>query len=125
MADGHFCDDKNRNLLRLLNNDGKVSDLILSGDASCPIFWPRKLQTEIALSTARQNALLCLLPCVKLIPLVTLLKEIHELFLLLSTPPTFHYKIGGQSVLHIYGNYTTKQIALKYHHFLQMGAEQN
>ena len=57
MADGHFCDDKNRNLLRLLNNDGEVSDLILSGDASCPIFWPRKLQTEIALSTAEAECI--------------------------------------------------------------------
>jgi hypothetical protein len=47
---------------------------------NCPIYWANRLQTEIALSTAEAEYIALLSALHEVIPLMTLLKELHLVF---------------------------------------------
>jgi hypothetical protein len=61
--------------------------------ANCPIYWVICLQTEIALSTAKAeyNAMSSALH--EVIPLMTLMKELHTIFPVHINKPNFFYKV--------------------------------
>ena len=48
--------------------------------ANCPIFWAIKLKTDIALSTAEANYIALSQSLREVIPLMTLMEEIHNFF---------------------------------------------
>ena len=48
--------------------------------ANCPIYWASHLQTEIALSTAKAEYIAMSSALRKVIPLMTLMKELHTIF---------------------------------------------
>jgi hypothetical protein len=91
--------------------------------ADCPIYWSSKLQTEIALSTAEVEYIALSSALCKVIPLMTIMKEINGEFPLMMNPPTFYCKVWEDKqsciVMATSQKFTpqTNQIALKYHHF--------
>jgi hypothetical protein len=57
--------------------------------ASCLILWVGRLQTKIALSTAEAEYIALWQALHNMIPLITLLKEVNEVFLVHVKTPTF------------------------------------
>ncbi len=91
--------------------------------ADCPIYWSSKLQTVIALSTAEAEYIALSSALYKVIPLMTIMKEINKVFPLMMNPPNFYCKVwdDNQSCIMMATSQKfmpqTKHIALKYHHF--------
>ncbi len=91
--------------------------------ANCPIYWASCLQTEIALSTAEAEYIAMSSALRKVIPLMTLIKELHTIFLMHINTPNFFCKVHEDNQpairMAISDKFTlqTKHIALKYHHF--------
>jgi hypothetical protein len=89
----------------------------------CPVFWQRKLQTEIALLTAEAKYILMSQALRETIPLATLMREMNEIFPFYLPPPKFIIKVqeDNQSCIAMAENpmFTpqTKPIAIKYHRF--------
>ena len=81
--------------------------------ANCPILWVSRLQTEIALSTAKA----------KYIVLSQLLRDINKVFPVHVKTPMFVCKVNEDNqpciTMATLKTFTpcTKHIALKYHHF--------
>ncbi len=91
----------------------------------CPIHWVSHLQMEIALSTAEAEYIALSQSLRGVLPLISLLKELHKSIPLKVNPPNFVCKVheDNQSCilmasLHKFSPWT-KHIALKYHHFCQ------
>jgi hypothetical protein len=61
--------------------------------ASCPIFWQSKLQTEIALSTAKAEYIALSQALRETIPMMNLMKEINIIFPLYLPQPKFVTKV--------------------------------
>ena len=80
-------------------------------------------QTEIALSTAEAEYIAMSSALREVIPLMTIMKELHKVFPVHINKPNFFYKIheDNQSTIKMATSemFTprTKHIALKYHHF--------
>ena len=91
--------------------------------ANCPIFWRSSLQTEIALSTAEADYIELSSSLRQVLPLMTMMEGINELFPLLISKPNFFCKLheDNQSCIKMATGTKfspkTKHIALKYHHF--------
>jgi hypothetical protein len=91
--------------------------------ADCLIYWSSKLQTEIALSTAKAEYIAFSSVLREVIPLMMVMDELNKEFLLLMTAPQFFCKVreDNQScnTMATSQKFTpqTKHIALKYHHF--------
>jgi len=91
--------------------------------ANCPIYWRSALQTEIALSTAEAEYIALSQSLREVIPLMTLMKELHGVFPIHINKPNFICKVheDNQSCIKMAQSdkFTprTKHIALKYHHF--------
>jgi len=89
----------------------------------CPIYWSSKLQTEIALSTAKAEFITLSSSLHEVIPLMTIMDEVNEVFPLLMETPQFYCKVweDNQSCIAMATTQKftprTKHIALKYHHF--------
>ena len=62
--------------------------------ADCPIYWSSKLKTEIALSTAEAKYIVLTSALHKVIPLMTIMKEINRVFPLMMIPPFFIARSG-------------------------------
>jgi hypothetical protein len=60
--------------------------------ASCPIYWQSKLQTEIALSTAKAEYIALSQALRETIPMMNLMKEINVVFLLTCQNPNLSSK---------------------------------
>jgi hypothetical protein len=84
-----------------------------------------KLQTEIALSTAKAEYIALSTDLREVIPLLTIMGEINEVFPLMMNPPNFYCKVweDNQSCIAMATSQKfrpqTIHIALKYHHFKQ------
>jgi hypothetical protein len=93
--------------------------------ADCPITWKSKLQTEIALSTAKAEYITLSTALREVIPLLTIMEEINEVFPLMMNPPNLYCKVweDNQSCIAMATSQKftpwTKHIALKCHHFKQ------
>ncbi len=93
--------------------------------ANCPIYWKSKLQTKISFSTAKAEFIALSIALWEVIPLLTVMEEINEVFPLMMNPPNFHCKVweNNQSCIAMATSQKftprTKHIALKYHHFKQ------
>jgi hypothetical protein len=61
--------------------------------ANCPIYWTSHLQTEIALSTAKAEYIAMSSVLCKVIPLMTLMKELHTIFPVHINKPNFLCKV--------------------------------
>ena len=91
--------------------------------ANCPIHHVSRLQTEIALSTAEAEYIALSQSLREVIPLMTLLEEIHKVFPLHIETPNFvcnvHEDNQSAIVMATTQKFTprTKHIALKFHHF--------
>ncbi len=91
--------------------------------ANCPIYWASCLQIEIALSTAKTEYIAMLSVLRNVIPLMTLMKELHTIFQVHINKPNFFCKVHEdyQSTIKMATSdkFTpwTKHVALKYHHF--------
>ncbi len=91
--------------------------------ANCPIYWASCLQTEIALSTAKAEYIAMSSVLCKMIPIMTLMKELHTIFPVHINKPNFFCEVheDNQSTIKMATSdkFTpqTKHIALKYHHF--------
>ena len=91
--------------------------------ADCPIYWSSKLQTEIALSTVKAEYIALSSSLREVIPLMTVMDELNEVFPLLMEKPQFYCKVweDNQScnAMATLQKFTprTKHIALEYHHF--------
>jgi hypothetical protein len=91
--------------------------------ANCPIYWASCLQTEIALSTAEAEYIALSSALGKVIPLMTLMKELHTIFPVHINKPNFFFKVHKdyQSTIRMATSdkftLRTKHIALNYHHF--------
>jgi hypothetical protein len=91
--------------------------------ADCPIYWKSKLQTEILLSTAKAEYIALSMALREVIPLLTIMEKINEVFPLMMNPPNFYCKVweDNQSCIPMATSQKfmprTKHIALKYHHF--------
>jgi hypothetical protein len=91
--------------------------------AGCPITWSSKLQTEIALSTTESEYIALSSAMREVIPFLNLMKEIGDLFGLLTRKPVFKCKVweDSESCIKVAKSpkFTprTKHIAIKYHHF--------
>ena len=91
--------------------------------ANCPIFWRSSLQTNIALSTAEAEYIALSYALRQVLPLMTIMGEINEVFPLLISKPNFVCKLheDNQACIKMATgtNFSprTKHIALKYHHF--------
>jgi hypothetical protein len=89
--------------------------------ANFSIYWASRLQTEIALSTAEAEYIAMSSALRKVIPLMTLMKELHTIFPVHINKPNFFYKVheDNQSTIRMAksNKFTprTKHIALKYH----------
>ncbi len=95
--------------------------------ANCPIHWVSRLQTEIALSTAKAEYIALLQALRDVIPLITLLREINTVFPVHVSTPQFICKQfickvheDNQSCITMATSQKfssqTNHIALKYHH---------
>ena len=91
--------------------------------ADCPINLSSKLQTEIALSMAEAEYIALSSSFHEVIPLMTVMDELNEVFPLLMETPQFYCKVweDNQSCIAMATSQKftlrTKHIALKYHHF--------
>ena len=91
--------------------------------ANCPIIWCRKLQTEIALSTAEAEYIAMSQALREAIPLQNLTKEINCIFPLHTSDTNFCLTVheDNQSTIAMAHSQKftprTKHIAIKYHHF--------
>jgi hypothetical protein len=91
--------------------------------AGCPIYWQRKLQMEIALSTAEAEYIALSQALRETLSMPQLMKEINVIFPLCLPQPKFVIKVreDNQSCIAMVQNSKfspqTKHIALKYHHF--------
>ena len=91
--------------------------------AGCPIHWVSRLETEIALSTAEAEYIALSQALREVIPLMSLLEELHKIFPLHLVTPKFVCKVheDNQSCISMAKTQKftprTKHIALKYHHF--------
>ena len=91
--------------------------------ANCPIFWRSSLQTEIALITAEAGYIALSSALRQVLPLMTMMEEIIELFPLLISKPKFVCKVNedNQSCIKMATGTKfspwIKHIVLKYHHF--------
>ena len=91
--------------------------------ANCPIYWSSSLQTEIALSTAEAEYIALSSALRKVLPLMTLMEEIHTVIPMHISKPNFVCKVheDNQSTIKmatgIKFSPRTKHIARKYHHF--------
>jgi hypothetical protein len=61
--------------------------------ANCPIYWASRLQTEIALSTAEAEYITMSSSLHEVIPLMTLMKELHKVFPIHINKPNFFCKV--------------------------------
>jgi hypothetical protein len=61
--------------------------------ANCPIYWANHLQTEIALSTPKAKYIAMTSALRKVIPLMTLMKELHAIFPVHINKPNFFCKV--------------------------------
>ncbi len=59
----------------------------------CPIYWSSKLQNEIALSTAEAEYIALSSSLHEVIPLMTVMDELNEVFPLLMETPQFYCNI--------------------------------
>jgi hypothetical protein len=90
--------------------------------ANCPIYWANCLWTEIALSTAKAEYIVMSSALCKVIPPMTLIKELHTIFPVHINRPNFFCKVheNNQSTIRMATSdkFTpqTEHIALKYHH---------
>ncbi len=93
--------------------------------AGCPIFWSSKLQTEIALSTTEAEYIALSSAMREVLPFLTMMREIHDVFPLKERKPNFYCRVweDNRSCIKVAESpkFTprTKHIALKYHHFRQ------
>jgi hypothetical protein len=62
-------------------------------NANCHIYWASCLQTEIALSTAKAEYIAMSFALCKVIPLMTLMKELHTIFPVHINKPNFFKKV--------------------------------
>jgi hypothetical protein len=91
--------------------------------ANCPFYWASCLQAEIALPTAKAEYIAMSSALRKVIPLMTLMKELHAIFPVHINKPNFFRKVreDNQSAIKMATSdkFTprTKHIALKYHRF--------
>ncbi len=91
--------------------------------ANCPIYWTSCLQTDIALSTAKAEYIAMSSALREVIPLMTLMKELHNIFPVNINKPNFFCKVheDNQSTKRMpkSNKFTprTTHIAVKYHHF--------
>ena len=91
--------------------------------ANCPIYWRSSLQTEIALSTAEAEYIALSSALREVLPLMTMMEEIADVFPLHINKPNFVCKVheDNQSCIKMATGTKfsprTKHIALKYHHF--------
>ena len=91
--------------------------------ANSPIFWRSSLQTEIALSTAEAEYIALSSALRQVLPLMTMMEEINEVFPLLISNPNFFCKVheDNQSCIKMATGAKfsprKKLISLKYHHF--------
>ncbi len=60
---------------------------------NCPIYWASCLQTEIALSTAEAEYIAMSSSLRKVIPLMTLMKELHTIFPVHINKTNFFHKV--------------------------------
>ena len=109
--------------------DAKNADNVLSRTgfvicyANCPVTWCRKLQTEIALSTAEAEYIALSHALREAIPIQSLTKEIDCVFPLHIPDPdlclTVHEDNNSAITMAESIKFTprTKHIAIKYHHF--------
>ena len=94
--------------------------------AGCPIYWQRKLQTEIALSTAKAEYISLSQALRETLPMTSLMKEINVIFPLYLPLPRFVIKVreDNQSCIVMAQNPKfspqTKHIAIKCHHFCKL-----
>lgn len=93
--------------------------------AGYPIYWKSKLQTEIASSTMEAEYVALSHSIRKVLPHLTLLKEIHDIFPLQELQPNFFCQVWEDncSCIKVVESpkftHRTKHILLKYHHFRQ------
>ncbi len=68
---------------------------------NCPIYWASWLQTEIALSTAKAEYIAMSSVLRKVIPPMTLIKELHTIFPVHINKPNFFCKVheDNQSII--------------------------
>lgn len=91
--------------------------------AGCPIYWRSALEGEITLSTAESEYVALSNALREVIPLMTLMEEINDVFPLYIDKPNFFCKVweDNQSCIAMATTQKfsprTKHIALKYHHF--------
>ena len=91
--------------------------------ASCPFLWMRKLQTEMALSTAGAEYTTRSQALRETKPLMNLMWEVDVIFKLHIPRPKFILKVheDNQSYIAMANNLKftpqTKHISIKYHHF--------
>jgi hypothetical protein len=91
--------------------------------ANCPVYWCSKMAGEITLSTSESEYVALSSALKEVIPLMTLMEEINEVFPLHIDKPNFLCKVfeDNQSCIKmaVAPKFTprTKHIALKYHHF--------
>jgi hypothetical protein len=98
--------------------------------AGCPVYWVSKLQSEIALSTAEAEYIALSTALREVIPLMTLMEELADIFPLYIDKPNFFCKVfeDNQSCIKmaVAPKFTprTKHIALKYHQFKPLWAQE-
>ena len=91
--------------------------------AGCPLTWCSKLQSEIALLTTEAEYITLSQWLREVIPLITLLYEINEIFPVHKSTPEIHCKVweDNNGALSLAQNQKfsprTKHISIKYHHF--------
>jgi hypothetical protein len=91
--------------------------------AGCPIYWQRKLQTEISLSNAEVEYIALSQALRETLPMANLMKEINVIFPLYLPSPKFVIKVckDNESCISMANNPKfspqTKHIAITYHHF--------
>ena len=112
-------------------SDGESADLVMSRTgylillASCPLVWCSKLQTEVALLTTEAEYITLSQSLREVIPIMSLLKEVNEIFPLNIPTPEIHCKTwednNGCIALAKGQKFSpcTKHIAIKYHHFCE------
>ena len=91
--------------------------------AGCPVYWVSRLCTEISLSTAESEYMALSSALREVLPLMTMMEEINNVFPLNIGKPNFLCKVfeDNQSCIKmaLSPKFTprTKHIAIKYHHF--------
>jgi hypothetical protein len=78
-VDADFADDWNIKTSADADNIMSCVGFVITY-ANCPIYWAIHLQTEMALSTAKAEYIAKSSALRKVIPLMTLIKELHTMF---------------------------------------------